>query len=137
MRHFWQTSIILWQTLNLFLADGKADNTREVLCMVRYKFQKMYVAVSPRVNRRAPQAGDDNPWLSLLGREGRSWLWQQSLSVLIWNHFIACLEAKPGRLLPGRGIIGTGDRLFHFANIVGVCSKSTGRPECVSRASRR
>jgi hypothetical protein len=45
--------------------------------------------------------------------------------------------AESERVIPGSGIIGTGDRLLQCANIVGVCSTSTGRPECVSRASRR
>jgi hypothetical protein len=30
-----------------------------------------------------------------------------ALSVLLWNHSAACREAKPGRVKPGRGIIGT------------------------------
>jgi hypothetical protein len=30
----------------------------------------------------------------------------KAFSALIWNRSAACLEAKPGRLIPGRGIIG-------------------------------
>jgi hypothetical protein len=31
-------------------------------------------------------------------------------SRFIWNQFFTCRESKPGRLIPGRGIIGTAHR---------------------------
>jgi hypothetical protein len=44
-----------------------------------------------------------------------------ALSILLWNHSAACRKAKPGRVKPGRGIIGTAHGqvvviLGHFYN---------------------
>ena len=45
-----------------------------------------------------------------------------AFSVLIWNQVVTCLEGKPGRLIPGRGIIGTAD-LADYADISAALRK--------------